>query len=158
MKIQSLFVASLAAAILSCNNSSGESTNSSSDSTNKNQNKVGITEKPFGNYEGQAITEYTLTNANGMQLSIINYGGTITKLTAPDKNGTMGDVVLGYDSLRGYTQRANPYFGALIGRYGNRIGKAQFTLDGQTYNLDKNDGANSLHGGNKGYDKVVWTA
>jgi len=158
MKIQSLFIASLAAAILSCNNSSGESTNSSSDSTNKNQNKVGITEKPFGNYEGQAITEYTLTNANGMQLSIINYGGTITKLTAPDKNGTMGDVVLGYDSLRGYTQRANPYFGALIGRYGNRIGKAQFTLDGQTYNLDKNDGANSLHGGNKGYDKVVWTA
>ena len=157
MKIQSLLVASLAVAMLSCNNSSNESA-SSTDSTNKNQNKVGITETPFGNYEGQAITEYTLTNGNGMQLSIINYGGTITKLTAPDKNGTMGDVVLGYDSLSGYLQKGNPYFGALIGRYGNRIGKAQFTLDGKTYNLDKNDGANSLHGGFKGYDKVVWTA
>jgi aldose 1-epimerase len=158
MKIQSLLVASIAVAVMSCNNSSNESTTSSSDSSNQNQNKVGITEKPFGNFEGQAITEYTLTNAKGMQLSIINYGGTITKLTAPDKNGTMGDVVLGYDSLSGFTQKGNPYFGALIGRYGNRIGKAQFSLDGKTYNLDKNDGVNSLHGGVKGYDKVVWTA
>lgn len=158
MKIQSLLVASVAAAILSCNNSSGESTTSSTDSSNQNQNKVGITEKPFGNYEGQAITEYTITNAKGMQLSIINYGGTITKLMAPDKNGKMGDVVLGYDSLSGYLQRGNPYFGALIGRYGNRIGNAKFTLDGQTYTLDKSDGRNSLHGGFKGYDKVVWTA
>jgi aldose 1-epimerase len=158
MKIQSLLVASFAVAMMSCNNSSTGSTTSSPDSSNQNQNKVGITERPFGNFEGQAITEYTLTNGNGMQLSIINYGGTITKLTAPDKNGKMGDVVLGYDSLSGYIQKGNPYFGALIGRYGNRIGKAQFTLDGKTYNLDKNDGANSLHGGNKGYDKVVWTA
>ena len=83
MKIQSLFIASLAVAVMSCNNSSNQST-SSSDSSNKNQNKVGITEKPFGNTEGQAITQYTLTNANGMQLSVINYGGTITNLTAPD--------------------------------------------------------------------------
>jgi aldose 1-epimerase len=158
MKIQSLLFASLAVAVMNCNNSSNGSTTSSPDSSNQNQNKVGITERPFGNFEGQAITEYTLTNGNGMQLSIINYGGTITKLTAPDKNGKMGDVVLGYDSLSGYTQRGNPYFGALIGRYGNRIGKAQFTLDGQTYNLNKNDGQNSLHGGAKGYDKVVWTA
>lgn len=158
MKIQSLLVASIAVAVMSCNNSSNESTTSSSDSSNQNQNKVGITEKPFGNHEGQAITEYTLTNANGMQLSVINYGGTITKLTAPDKSGTMGDVVLGYDSLSGFTQKGNPFFGALIGRYGNRIGKAQFSLDGKTYNLDKNDGVNTLHGGNKGYDKVVWTA
>jgi aldose 1-epimerase len=157
MKIQSLLIASLAVAAMSCNNSSGSST-SSTDSSNQNENKVGITEKPFGNYEGQAITEYTLTNKNGMQLSVINYGGTITKLNVPDKNGKLGDVVLGYDSLSGYLQRANPFFGALIGRYGNRIGKATFTLDGQTYNLDKNDGANSLHGGKKGYDKVVWTA
>jgi aldose 1-epimerase len=157
MKIQSLLVASLAVAVMSCNNSSGSST-SSTDSSNQNENKVGITEKPFGNTDGQAITEYTLTNKNGMQLSVINYGGTITKLNVPDKNGKLGDVVLGYDSLSGYLQRANPFFGALIGRYGNRIGKATFTLDGQTYNLDKNDGANSLHGGKKGYDKVVWTA
>jgi len=157
MKILSLLLASFALVVTRCNNSANQSA-SSTDSSNKNENKVGITEKPFGNTDGQAITEYTLTNANGMQLSIINYGGTITKLTAPDKNGKFGDVVLGYDSLSGYLQRGNPYFGALIGRYGNRIGKATFTLDGQTYNMDKNDGANSLHGGNKGYDKVVWTA
>ena len=157
MKILSLLLASFTLVVTRCNNTANQSA-SSTDSSYKNENKVGITEKPFGNTNGQAITEYTITNAKGMQLSVINYGGTITKLTAPDKNGTFGDVVLGYDSLSGYLQRGNPYFGALIGRYGNRIGKATFTLDGQTYNMDKNDGANSLHGGNKGYDKVVWTA
>ena len=156
MKIQSLLFASLAVAVMNCNNSSSGSASSSSDSSD--QTKAVIAERPFGTFEGQAITEYTLTNAKGMQLSIINYGGTITRLIVPDKDGKMGDVVLGYDSLSGYLQRANPYFGALIGRYGNRIGKATFTLDGQTYNLNKNDGANSLHGGSKGYDKVVWTA
>jgi aldose 1-epimerase len=157
MKIQSLLVTFLVLSVMSCNNSS-EQTNSTRDTTNTNQNKMGITEKAFGNYEGQAITEYTLTNANGMQASIINYGGTITKLTAPDKNGTFGDIVLGYDSLSGYLQRGNPYFGALIGRYGNRIAKGKFTLDGQTYKLAGNNNGNSLHGGNKGFDKVVWTA
>ena len=157
MKILSLLIASFALVVTRCNNAANQSA-SSTDSSNKNENKVGITERPFGNTDGKDITEYTLTNANGMQLSIINYGGTITRLTAPDKNGKFGDVVLGYDSLSGYLQRGNPYFGALIGRYGNRIGKATFTLDGKTYNMDKNDGANSLHGGNKGYDKVVWTA
>ncbi len=157
MKFQSLLTASIIIAMMSCNNSSNSST-LSSDSTTKNQNKVGITEKPFGNYNGQAITEYTITNANGMQLSIINYGGTITKLLTPDKNGKMGDVVLGYQSLDGYLQRANPFFGALIGRYGNRIAKGKFTLDGKTYTLATNNNGNSLHGGIKGFDKVVWTA
>ena len=157
MKIQSLVVASIAAAVMSCNNSSNQST-SSSDSSNQNQNKVGITEKPFGNFEGQSITEYTLTNANGMQLSVINYGGTITKMTAAGKDGKFGDVVLGYESLDGYLQKGNPYFGALIGRYGNRIAHAKFTLDGKTYNLPANDHGNTLHGGDKGFDKVVWTA
>jgi len=157
MKIQSLFVVPLALSLMSCNNSSNE-TSSSTDTSNTNQNKMGITEKAFGNYEGQAITEYTLTNANGMQAGIINYGGTITRLTAPDKNGRFGDVVLGFDSLSGFLQRGNPFFGALIGRYGNRIAKGKFTLDGQTYTLAGNDNGNNLHGGKKGFDKVVWTA
>lgn len=155
MKIQSLLFASIAVAVMSCNNSSNQSA-STTDSSN--QNKTGITEKPFGNTDGQAITEYTLTNANGMQLSVINYGGTITKLTAPGKDGKFGDVVLGYESLDGYLQKANPFFGALIGRYGNRIAKAKFTLDGKAYTLAANNNGNTLHGGNKGYDKVVWTA
>jgi aldose 1-epimerase len=156
MKIQSFLAASLIVSMMSCNNSSNQS--ATSDSTNQKQNKVGITEQPFGTYEGQPVTEYTLTNKNGMQLSIINYGGTITKLITPDKNGKMGDVVLGYDSLSGYLQKSNPYFGALIGRYGNRIAHAKFTLDGKTYNLPANDHGNTLHGGDKGFDKVVWNA
>lgn len=155
MKIQSLLFASIAVAVMSCNNSSNQSASTTDSST---QSKTGITEKPFGNTDGQAITEYTLTNGNGMQLSVINYGGTITKLTAPGKDGKFGDVVLGYESLDGYLQKANPFFGALIGRYGNRIAKAKFTLDGKAYTLAANNNGNTLHGGNKGYDKVVWTA
>lgn len=157
MKLLPLVATLLVLTAVSCNNSSKETT-PSSDSSDKNKNKVRITEKPFGNADGQAVTEYTLTNANGMRLSVINYGGTITKLMAPDKDGKFGDVVLGYDSLSGYLQKGNPYFGALIGRYGNRIAHAKFTLDGRTYTLDANDHGNSLHGGYKGYDKVVWSA
>ena len=117
-----------------------------------------FTEKPYGNFEGKDITEYTITNPSGMQVSIINYGGTVTKLIAPDKSGKMANVILGYDSLAGYLQKENPYFNALIGRYGNRIAAGKFTLDSKTYTLAGNNNGNSLHGGNKGYDKVVWTA
>ena len=122
------------------------------------QKNYTMTEKPFGTYEGKAIIEYTITNPSGMQVSIINYGGTVTRLITPDKNKGMGDVVLGFDSLSGYLQKANPYFGSLIGRYGNRIAAAKFTLDGKTYTLAPNNNGNTLHGGNKGFDKVVWTA
>jgi aldose 1-epimerase len=102
------------------------------------------------------VTEYTITNAKGMQVSVINYGGAVTKLITPDKNGAMGDVVTGFESLDGFLQKGVPYFGALIGRYGNRIANGKFTLDGKTYTLAGNNGGNSLHGGNKGYDKVYW--
>ncbi|HEX7902367.1 MAG TPA: aldose epimerase family protein [Chitinophagaceae bacterium] len=118
--------------------------------------KISITEKPFGNFEGKTVTEYTLTNTKGMQVSIINYGGTITKLIVPGKNDSLADVVTGFDSLAGFLQKGDPYFGALIGRYGNRIAKGKFTLDGKEYTLAGNDHGNSLHGGNKGYDKVYW--
>lgn len=118
--------------------------------------KVSIAEKPFGTYEGKPVTEYTLTNGNGMQVGIINYGGTITKLITADKTGAMGDVVTGFESLDGFLQKGVPYFGALIGRYGNRIANGKFTLDGKEYTLAGNNNGNSLHGGNKGYDKVYW--
>lgn len=116
----------------------------------------GISEKPFGDYENKPVTEYTITNANGMQVSIINYGGTVTKIITPDKNGKMGNVIFGYDSLPGYLQKNNPYFGTLVGRYANRIANAKFLLNGKEYTLAANDHGNSLHGGNKGYDKVWW--
>ena len=113
---------------------------------------------PFGKMpDGSAVDLFTLTNANGVSASITNYGGRVVSLRVPDKKGTLGDIVLGFDSLDGFLAE-NPYFGALIGRYGNRIGKAQFTLDGKVYKLAANDGPNTLHGGKKGFDKVIWTA
>ena len=107
--------------------------------------------------DGQAVDEYTLTNASGMEAKIITYGGIVTSLRVPDRSGVLGDVVLGFDNLGDY-ETQNPYFGALIGRYGNRIGNATFSLDGTAYTLPANNGPNSLHGGDKGFDKVVWTA
>lgn len=100
---------------------------------------------------------YTMTNRNGMEVAITNYGGIIVSLKAPDKSGKMADVVLGFDNVSGYVKNPSPYFGALIGRYGNRIGHARFKLKGVEYKLAKNNGENSLHGGLKGFDKVLWT-
>src|SRR5271165_1703949 len=106
--------------------------------------------------EGVAVRIFTLTNKHGVEATITNYGGRVVSLKVPDKLGAMGDVVLGFDSLEGYLNE-NPYFGALIGRYANRIGHAQFTLNGVLYKVPKNDGDNSLHGGTRGFDKVLWT-
>jgi aldose 1-epimerase len=117
-----------------------------------------ITKADFGKTpDGQTVEIYTLKNARGAEARIMTYGGIVQSLTMPDRNGKMADVVLGYDSLQGYIDKT-PYFGALIGRYGNRIGGAQFTLEGKTYKLAANNGPNSLHGGLVGFDKVVWTA
>ncbi len=100
---------------------------------------------------------YTLENKNGMRARITNYGGIIVSLEVPDRKGKLGDVVLGYDTLEQYVE-ANPYFGALIGRYGNRIAKGRFTLNGKVYELAINNNENHLHGGIVGFDKVVWKA
>ncbi len=117
-----------------------------------------ITEKPFGVFENEPITQYTLSNPNGMQVSVLNYGGTVTSILTPDKDKVMGDVILGFDSLSGYLQKGNPYFGCLIGRYCNRINKGKFVLNNITYQLPLNNNGNTLHGGLKGFDKVVWKA
>lgn len=117
-----------------------------------------ITKTAYGvTASGQAVDSYMLTNAHGVEVSIITYGGIITALHVPDRNGSMGNVVLGFDTLHQY-ETQNPYFGAIIGRYGNRIASARFTLEGHTYTLAANDGSNSLHGGLKGFDKVMWAA
>jgi len=105
----------------------------------------------------EAVELYTLTNANGMEARIMTYGGSVVSLKVPDRHGKLGDVVLGYETLDGYLKNS-PYFGAIIGRYGNRIGKARFSLNGKEYTLGKNNGENTLHGGFKGFDKVIWKA
>jgi aldose 1-epimerase len=115
-----------------------------------------ISKEVFGKLpDGKTADLYTLTNANGMVVKISNYGGIITQIMAADKDGKWADVVLGFDSLSTYL-KGHPFFGALVGRYGNRIAKGKFTLEGKEYSLPINNGPNSLHGGIKGFDKVLW--
>lgn len=133
-----------------CNNNTGE----------KKEDNPAITEKKvsradWGNVDGQKVYLYTLTNKNGAAVKICNYGATVTSWITPDKNGNKSSIVLGFDSLSGYLAKP-PFFGATIGRYGNRIAKGSFKIDTATYTLAKNNGENHLHGGDKGFDKVVW--
>ena len=117
-----------------------------------------ITKSNFGKLPGgTAVEQYTLNGGRGAVCKIITYGGTVTELHVPDKNGKLADVVLGFDDLAGYLG-PQPYFGAICGRFANRIAKGKFMLDGETYSLAINNGPNALHGGLKGFDKVVWHA
>jgi aldose 1-epimerase len=117
-----------------------------------------ISRQSFGTSpDGKPVELFTLRNSKGVEVRIMNYGGIVTSFLAPDKNGNVADVVLGYDNLEGYL-KASPFFGALVGRYGNRIANAKFTLNGKEYKLAANNNGNALHGGLKGFDKVVWDA
>ena len=118
-----------------------------------------VTHASFGKTKsGTPVDLFTLTNKSGAEARITNYGGIVVSVKVPDKNGKLDDVVLGFDQLSGYEENPGPYFGALIGRYGNRIAKGEFKLDGKTYHLPINNTPNTLHGGKKGFDKYVWTA
>jgi len=150
MKKLFYLVASLAI-LISCNNAPKETTKETNETKSASMQKVF-----FGTVGNDSIYQFKLQNAKGTEVFIMNYGGTITNLLVADKNGQKGDVVLGFDSLSGFLQKGNPYFGALIGRYGNRIANGKFTLDGKTYALATNNNGNHLHGGIKGFDKVVW--
>ncbi|MDB5262174.1 MAG: aldose epimerase [Adhaeribacter sp.] len=151
-----------AATLFSCNNQSTKTEETSTTtSTTETDSNMSIQKESFGKTkDGTELQLYTLRNENGMQVKITNYGGIVTSILTPDKNGKPGDVVLGFDKGEGYTSdaylKSGPYFGALVGRYGNRIAKGKFTLDGKEYTLAKNNGENHLHGGVKGFDKVVW--
>ena len=121
--------------------------------------KASVTKSSFGEADGKKVELYKLTNSKGEAVSLITYGATVTKIEVPDKDGKVGDMVLGFDDLDSYLKKDNdPYFGATIGRYGNRIAKGHFTLEGKSYTLAVNNGPNSLHGGLKGFDKQIWTA
>lgn len=118
--------------------------------------RASATRAPFGTMpDGKPVEQFTLTNARGIELKAIGYGGIVTSLRVPDRNGRFDDIVLGFGTLDGYL-RDHPFFGAIIGRYGNRIAGGRFALDGKLYKLATNNGPNHLHGGNKGFDKVLW--
>ena len=122
----------------------------------KTPGALSVSEAPFGKLPtGEVTTVYTLTNARGLVVKVTNWGGVITEIHTPDKNGKMGDIVLGFDNVDGYLKNKS-FYGAMIGRYGNRIGKGRFTLDGKHYQLTLNDGPNHLHGGTVGFDKILW--
>ena len=118
--------------------------------------QYGMKKELFGKMpDGKEVYLYSLTNKTGATMNVINYGAIVQSLIMPDKDGKFQDIVLGYDNLEGYL-RNNPYFGAIVGRFGNRIGKGQFELDGKAYQLSVNDGPNHLHGGIAGFDKKYW--
>jgi len=120
--------------------------------------KLGVDVAPYGKMpDGTAVSLYTLTNGKGMRVKLTNYGAITVSVEVPDKAGKLTDVTVGYDTLEGWL-KSTSYFGATVGRYANRIAKGKFTLDGQTYTLATNNGENALHGGIKGFDKVVWNA
>jgi aldose 1-epimerase len=135
--------------LISCNNSV--------ESNKISFAKAVITKKDWGEVDGKKVYLFTLENSKGTIVTISNYGGTVTSFVTPDKNGNKSSIIVGFDSLQPYL-RQPPYFGALIGRYGNRIGDSKFSLGGMTYKLAANNGKNHLHGGIKGFDKVVWDA
>ena len=120
--------------------------------------KSQVRKESFGKTgDGRPVDLYTLTNSHGLEVRAMTYGGIIVSIRVPDKNGKLGDIVLGHDTLDGYLVNP-PYFGVIVGRYANRIANATFTLDGVKYTLAKNDGPNSLHGGVNGFNKQIWEA
>jgi aldose 1-epimerase len=124
---------------------------------NPNETTMSITKEKFGTIDGKEVNLYTLKNSSGFSIKITNYGAIVTSIYAPDKNGNLDNIVLGFDNLESYLKET-PYFGAIVGRYANRIAKGKFVLDNQEYTLAVNNGLNHLHGGIKGFDKVIWQA
>ena len=145
-----LLAVSLITIAISCNNPV-------KDEETTTTTKAGITKTDWGEFDSSKVYLYTLTNTKGTEVKITNYGGIVTSFVTDDKAGNKSSIVIGFDSLSGYLAKP-PYFGALVGRYGNRISDGKFTLDGTTYKLATNNGKNALHGGLKGFDKVVWTS
>lgn len=151
-RLSFLAIAALALMTTSCGNNSGSEDGTKSDSAATNANAM---TNDFGEVDGKKVSLYTLANKNGDTVKITNYGGIVTSWITADKANNRSSIVLGFDKLEGYLTPP-PYFGAIIGRYGNRIANGQFKLNDTTYKLATNNGKNHLHGGNKGFDKVVW--
>ena len=134
-------------------------TNTTETTVNQDRTSTTTTAKSFGKLsDGTETQQYTLTNSKGMKAVFANYGGRLVSLLVPDKNGKLTDVVVGFSDAAAYEKSTEPYFGATIGRIGNRIAKGRFTLNGQEYKLFTNNGPNTLNGGKKGFQAVIWNA
>lgn len=158
-KYLSALVIPAALALGACNHSkSNQSTTMTDSTTSAPEAKIPDSANFKQTINGKQTHLFVLKNAKGMEAAITNYGGRIVSLLVPDKNGKMVDVIEGFSSVEGYEKSTEPYFGALIGRYGNRIAKGKFTLDGKQYTLATNNGVNTLHGGHPGFQEVVWDA
>lgn len=155
--LSGLILFGLGILLLSCGSDTATDSSTEQEPAETELKPPAISFQRAGNVGGKDVRRYTLKNGHGVEVEIANYGGIITSIKAPDKNGNFEEITLGFDTLSNYVTQ-NPYFGALIGRYGNRIAKGKFTLDGNTYNLATNNMGNHLHGGEKGFDKVVWTS
>ncbi len=155
-KTEFVYFISVFIAMLIAINSCQKQSRSDNNKTSAMEVKLDVKKEAFWkNPEGKNVDLYTLTNSQGLKTKIMTYGATVVSLEVPDRNGKFADVALGYDTLEEYV-KGNAYFGATIGRYANRIAKGRFTLNGVEYKLATNDGENHLHGGNKGFDKVIW--
>lgn len=151
-----LLIVTTITVIISCKQEKENKEQTSIEENVESDNGFTIVESEFGTTAGgESVKEFAFTAEDGFQVKVITYGGIITSLLVPDQNGNFEDVVLGFESLADYEQN-DPYFGALIGRYGNRIANAKFSLNGEDYELEANDGANHLHGGSEGFHEVVW--
>ena len=151
-----LAAASLALLLASCTTQRNENDGTTMKTTPSE--RAAVSQAPWGSVDGKPVMQFTVSNGGGMTATIISYGATVTSLIVPDRDGVPGDVVLGFDDLQGYLRKDNPYFGCIAGRYANRIAGAKFGLDGKSYTLAANNNGNSLHGGLRGFDKVVWDA
>ena len=158
MKINTAFlIPVLFASLAACNNGSTNKV-SATDSSSVKSNEMPDKKSFEATIDGKQTNLFFLKNHSGMEAAITNYGGRLVSLLVPDKDGKLTDVVVGFESVQDYEKSTEPYFGATIGRFGNRIAKGKFTLDGKEYTLFTNNGANTLHGGKKGYQAVVWDA
>src|SRR5688572_6028176 len=146
----------ISAVLVSCKSTTHNNQTESTVPTNPTMASAQI--EKFGTIDGTDINRFTLKNQKGTIVKLMNYGATVTNILVPDKSGTAGDIVLGFDNLDGYLQKENPYMGVIAGRYANRIANGKFSLEGKEYTLAKNNNGHSLHGGLKGFDKVIWNA
>ena len=153
-----MLLAGIAALGFGCNNSSATKTASAADSSTVITAKVPDSANFKRTINGKAVDLYLLKNKNNVTVAITNYGGRLVSIMVPDKNGKLTDVILGHDSLQAYIKVKDNFFGTIVGRYGNRIAKGKFAIDGKSYQLDVNDGVNTLHGGLNGFNKQVFDA